>query len=95
MAVTVGDVRGVAALARLRFTPEEVVVLTGELNAILEYVEKLNELDTEGVEPTSHVLPMVNAFRKDRAEPFSSLDELKASAPDIQDGYFRVPRIID
>ncbi len=95
MAVTVYDVRSVAALARLRFTPMEEGVLTGELNAILEYVEKLNELDTEGVEPTSHVLPMVNAFRKDEVEPFSSLDELKASAPSIQDGYFRVPRIID
>jgi aspartyl-tRNA(Asn)/glutamyl-tRNA(Gln) amidotransferase subunit C len=95
MAVTINDVRSVAALARLRFTPEEEEVLTGELNGILEYVEKLNELDTEGVETTSHVLPMVNAFRKDEAEPFSSLDGLKASAPSIQDGYFRVPRIID
>jgi aspartyl-tRNA(Asn)/glutamyl-tRNA(Gln) amidotransferase subunit C len=95
MAVTVDDVRGVAALARLRFTPDEEQILTGELNGILEYMEKLNELDTDGVEPTSHVFPMVNAFRKDEAEPFPSLDELKSSAPSLQDGYFRVPRIID
>ena len=95
MAVTVDDVRSVAALARLRFTPDEEHILTGELNGILEYMEKLNELDTDGVEPTSHVLPMVNAFRKDEAEPFPSLDELRAAAPSLQDGYFRVPRIID
>ena len=95
MAVTAEDVRGVAALARLRFSQEEQEVLTGELNVILAYMEKLEQLDTEGVEPTSHVLPMVNAFRADAVEEFDALDQLKAAAPDQQEGYFKVPRIID
>lgn len=95
MAVTIDDVRVVAALARLRFTEDEERVLMVKLNGVLEYMEKLNELDTEGVEPTSHVLPMVNAFRPDEAEHFPALDALRSIAPDRQGGHYKVPRIID
>ncbi len=95
MAVTINDVRVVAGLARLRFSEGEERVLTGELNGILSYMEKLNELDTEDVEPTSHVLPMANAFRRDEPELFPSLAELRSIAPDRQGDYFKVPRIID
>lgn len=95
MAVTIDEVRTVAALARLRFSEEEERILTGKLNGILEYMEKLNELDTEEVEPTSHVLPMVNAFRPDEAVQFPSLEELRSIAPDRHGTHYRVPRIID
>ena len=95
MTVTIDDVRTVAVLARLRFSEEEERVLMGKLNGILEYMEKLNELDTEEVEPTSHVLPMVNAFRPDEAVQFPSLEELRSIAPDRRGTHYRVPRIID
>jgi len=95
MAVTINDVRTVAALARLRFSKEEERILMDRLNGILKYMEKLNELDTEEVEPTSHVLPMVNAFRPDEAVQFPSLEELQSVAPDRHGTYYRVPRIID
>ena len=95
MAVTVDEVRGVAELARLRFSPEEEERLTGELNRILQYMDKLNELDTEGVEPTSHVLPLANAFRRDEVDRFPSVAEILAAAPQQQERYFKVPRIID
>ena len=95
MAVTINDVRTVAALARLRFSKEEERVLMVKLNGILKYMEKLNELDTEEVEPTSHVLPMVNAFRPDEAVQFPSLEELQSVAPDQHGTHYRVPKIID
>ncbi len=95
MAVTVEDVRAVARLARLRFVAEEEERLTGELNRILEYMEKLNELDTEDVEPTSHVVPITNAFRRDEVVSFEGLEALLEPAPQRKGEYFKVPRIIE
>ena len=95
MAVTVENVSAVATLARLEFSPEEEERLAGELNRILEYMEKLNELDTDQVEPTSHVVPITNAFRQDEIHPFPFQEELLASAPQLRDRYFQVPRIIE
>ena len=95
MAVTIENVRAVAALARLEFSTEEEERLTGELNRILQYMEKLSELDTAHVEPTSHVVPIVNAFRTDEVRAFSFLGEVMAPAPQREDGYFKVPRIIE
>ena len=95
MAVTIDDVRSVATLARLSFSAAEEERLTGELNRILEYMEKLAELDTDLVEPTSHVVPITNAFRPDEVRAFPDGGELLAAAPQRQGGYFRVPRIIE
>ena len=95
MAVTIEDVRRVAELARLQFSPQEQEQLTAELNRILQYIETLDELDTQDVAPTSHVVPISNAFRKDEAEEFPDRERLLSQAPDMKDGYFRVPKIID
>ena len=95
MAVTVEEVRGVAALARLSFSPAGEERLTGELNRILQYMDRLNELDTEGVEPTSHVLPLANAFRPDEVNPSPVVADILAAAPQRKESYFKVPRIID
>ncbi|MFA6110753.1 MAG: Asp-tRNA(Asn)/Glu-tRNA(Gln) amidotransferase subunit GatC [Candidatus Latescibacterota bacterium] len=95
MAVTVEDVRGVARLARLAFSAAEEERLVGELNRILRYMERLNELDTSEVEPTSYVVPMAADLRADDPVPFPSPQRLVEGAPRHEDGYFRVPRILD
>ena len=95
MSVTRGDVEKVAVLARLSFLEEEKEKLTAQLNRILEYMEQLNRLDTEHVEPTSHVLPIKNVFREDRVESPLPRDELLANAPSQSAGYFQVPRVIE
>jgi aspartyl-tRNA(Asn)/glutamyl-tRNA(Gln) amidotransferase subunit C len=95
MAVGIENVRAVSRLARLEFSPEEEERLTGELNRILEYMEKLNQLDTDHVEPTAHVVPIVGAGREDEVDPFPGPSSLLALAPQREGGYFKVPRIID
>jgi len=95
MSVTRQDVKRVAELARLDLSSEEEEQLTDELSSILQYMEKLNELDTEGVSPSSHPIPVAGSFRTDDPEIFNGLAELLAQAPDHRDGYFRVPRVID
>ncbi|HEX5990773.1 MAG TPA: Asp-tRNA(Asn)/Glu-tRNA(Gln) amidotransferase subunit GatC [Solirubrobacterales bacterium] len=81
----------VARLARLRLSDEEVETMVGELSGILEHVDRIGNLDLEGVEPTSHVIALENVLRAD--EPWQSLprDVALASAPEPQDGAFRVP----
>lgn len=95
MPVTIEDVKRVARLAYLEFSPEEEDRLVGELNQILEYMAKLNAIDTQDVVPTSQVAPVANAFRGDEAEEFAFLGELLDQGPDVRDGYFRVPRVIE
>ncbi|MFH1569375.1 MAG: Asp-tRNA(Asn)/Glu-tRNA(Gln) amidotransferase subunit GatC [Gemmatimonadota bacterium] len=95
MSVTLDDVKRVARLARLEFTAEEEQRLIGELNRILQYMESLRGVDTGQVEPTSHVVPMASPFRPDEAEAFGALEELLSQGPDMKEGYFRVPRIIE
>lgn len=95
MTVTIEEVQGVASLARLEFTNEEQLVLIEDLNDILRYVEQLNELDTDAVEPTSHVLPLANAFREDQSKIFSISNEFLGNAPDRDGSQYKVPRIID
>ncbi len=94
MALTRAEVLHVADLARLRLTPEEVEVFTRQLNDILNYVEKLNELDTAGVPPMAHVVPVTNAFREDVVVPSLERDQALANAPDREEGAFAVPRVI-
>lgn len=92
--ITEDEVRHVALLSRLEFDDERLKRFTGELNAILSYVDQLRELDTEGVEPTSHAIKQVNVFRADTPTLSLSNDEALANAPEAESGHFKVPRII-
>ena len=84
-----------ARLARLELSEEEKGRMTAQLDSILGYIDTLNELDTSQVEPTTTVIPMVSVMREDVARPSLSQDEALANAPDREDVYFRVPRIIE
>jgi aspartyl-tRNA(Asn)/glutamyl-tRNA(Gln) amidotransferase subunit C len=95
MGLTKSEVEHVARLARLELSEGEKDEFTGQLNEILNFVEKLNELDTSGIEPTAHAIPISNVFRPDKTE--SSLDpELALSnAPDRIGDFFKVPKILE
>ena len=98
MALSEAEVRYVAELAHLKLGDEEVREFLPQLDAILEYVAKLNELDLDGVEPMAQVLsegPPGAALRPDRALPCFSAEEALANAPERGDGLFRVPRVIE
>jgi aspartyl-tRNA(Asn)/glutamyl-tRNA(Gln) amidotransferase subunit C len=94
MALTREEVLHVAELARLSLSPEEIELFTVQLNEILEYVEKLQELDTSGVAPLAHVIPLCNVFREDQVRESLPLDAVLENAPAREDGNFLVPRII-
>ncbi len=81
MALTRDEVLHVADLARLSLMPEEIEVVTRQLNDILAYVEKLQELDTEGVEPLAHVIPVFNVFREDAVSPGLDREAALSNAP--------------
>jgi aspartyl-tRNA(Asn)/glutamyl-tRNA(Gln) amidotransferase subunit C len=91
MAITNDEVLHVARLARLALTEEEVERLGAQLNAILEAVGKVAELDLEDVEPTAHPLEVVNVWAKDEPRPSLPVEEALANAPDSEAGFFRVP----
>ncbi len=89
------DVEHVARLARLALTDAELEKMRAQLNGILAYIEKLDALPTEGVEPTSHAVPMLNVMRDDTPGPCLSREDALANAPDRAGEFFRVPRIIE
>ncbi len=93
--ITRKEVEHVARLARLELTEEEKERMTVQLDSILGYIDKLNKLDTSNVEPTTTVIHMVSVMREDEARPSLKQDEALANAPDRQDAFFRVPRIIE
>lgn len=95
MSITVKDVEHVAQLARLGLSEHEKEQFAGQLNAILQYAEKLNELDTVGIEPTSHVLPLFNVMRDDEVRASLPIDEVLANAPEEEDGQFKVPAVLE
>jgi aspartyl-tRNA(Asn)/glutamyl-tRNA(Gln) amidotransferase subunit C len=92
--ITRADVEHVAQLARLALTEEEMDALTDELGVILEHAAQVSALDTEGVAPTAHPLPLVNVLRPDEVRRGLDREEALASAPEVEDGRFRVPRIL-
>ncbi len=92
--LTRAEVEHVARLARLALTDAELDSLTTELGAILEHAAQVSALDTAGVPPTAHPLPLVNVFRADSTRPSLPRDEVLAEAPAAEGGRFRVPRIL-
>jgi len=89
------DIEKVARLARLELSEKEKETFGNQLEQILTYMEQLNRLDTTGVEPTSHAIPIHNAFREDEMEPSFLQKEVLGLAPEEEDGHFKVPRIIE
>lgn len=89
------QVRHVAHLARLAVSEEEVDMMTKQLGDIIHYAELLNELDTTGVEPTTHVLDLKNVMRKDEPRKWITREDALKNAPDQKDGQFKVPTILE
>lgn len=89
------QVRKVAELSRLELTEQEVEQFTAQLSAILEYVEKMNRLNTDGVEPLAHCLPINNCFRRDCVKPSLGTEKVLANSPQRDGEYFKVPKILD
>ncbi|MDR5709416.1 MAG: Asp-tRNA(Asn)/Glu-tRNA(Gln) amidotransferase subunit GatC [Armatimonadota bacterium] len=85
----------IARLSRLELTEEELDRYRLQLNTILEYFGRLLELPTEGVETTSHPIPVTNVFREDGVTPSLPAEEVLAMAPQTRDGYFVVPRVLE
>jgi aspartyl-tRNA(Asn)/glutamyl-tRNA(Gln) amidotransferase subunit C len=92
--ITRDDVEHVARLARLALSDAELSSLTSDLDAILDHAADVSALDTEGVPPTAHPLPLVNVLRADAVRAGVDRDEVLAAAPAVEDGRFRVPRIL-
>lgn len=95
MIVTKKDVEYVAQLAKLNFEEKEMEKLTGQLNGILEYVNQLNGIDTEGVAITAHAVPMNNVFREDIAIESMNIEKVLQNAPDRYRNCFKVPKIVE
>ena len=91
MAISREEVRHVARLARLELSEDELERFGGQLDAILEAVGKVAELDLTGVEPTAHPLDLANVWGDDEPHPSLPVEEALANAPDSEDTFFRVP----
>lgn len=95
MRITRKEVEHVATLARLKLDEEEISTFTGQMDAILSYVDTLSQLNTDGIIPTSHAVPMENAFRADETRPSLGTENALANAPERADGFFKVPKVIE
>lgn len=89
------EIDHIVMLARLELTGEEKKLFSKQISSIIEYIDKLNELDTTNVDPTSHVLPMKNVFRNDELKPSLPKDNALQNAPDRTNDFYRVPKIIE
>ena len=95
MSLSLSEVEHIADLARLELSEEEKERYRGQLSAILEYAARLRELDTSGIPPTSSLLPAGNVMRPDQPRPGLPLEAVFYNATQVQEGQFRVPRILD
>lgn len=95
MKITEKEIEHVANLARLNLTSEEKIKLTKELADIINFADKLNELDTQGVEPMAHILDISNVFRKDEVRPSFDREAILSNAPTKEDGCIKVPKIVE
>lgn len=94
MSLTIDEVEHVALLARLILNDKEKEEFAGQLSLILDYVNRLNEINTDEIEPLTHILPLYNVFREDIAEASPSRDEILANGPLLEDGQYKVPKIV-
>lgn len=92
--LTEEQVRHVAKLARLNLSADEVQMFTRQLGDILEYVEKLNEIDTEGIEPTAHAADVKNVFREDKAKQGMGVEKVLKNAPARDGNFFTIPKVL-
>lgn len=93
--IDIEQVKQVAKLARLALSDSEIAQFAVQLSAILEYVEKLNQLDTANVEPLAHCLPINNCFRNDEIRPSLGTEKTLSNAPDKDEQFFIVPKILE
>jgi aspartyl-tRNA(Asn)/glutamyl-tRNA(Gln) amidotransferase subunit C len=89
------EIGHISLLARLELSEEEMDLFSRQLGSIIEYIKKLNELDTSGVEPTAHVLPLHNVFREDVVQPSLPREMALQNAPERNEQFYRVPKIIE
>lgn len=95
MKITRKEVEYVARLARLALSEVEKEKMTAQLDSILQYMDTLNKLDTNKIEPTSHVLPLNNVWREDVATPSCPREEILANAPEQAEGFYKVKKVIE
>lgn len=95
MSVDADTVRRIGKLARIRISEDDVAAYEGELNAILGFVEQLDEVDVEGVEPMTSVTPMTLRRREDKVTDGSYADKVVANAPLSEDNFFMVPKVVE
>ncbi|MFH0911999.1 MAG: Asp-tRNA(Asn)/Glu-tRNA(Gln) amidotransferase subunit GatC [Planctomycetota bacterium] len=95
MAISQKDVRYVAALSRLELSPEEEALFGGQLGRVLEYIDQLQEVNVEGVEPYLSAAAQGNIFREDRVEPSLPTEKAVQNAPEQEGGGFVVPRVVE
>lgn len=95
MTVDIATVKRVAHLARIAVSEDDAQRMTGELNAILGFVEQLDEVDVEGVEPMTSVIPMEMRKREDAVTDGSKADDIVANAPATEDNFFLVPKVVE
>jgi aspartyl-tRNA(Asn)/glutamyl-tRNA(Gln) amidotransferase subunit C len=95
MALTREEVEHVALLGRLELDEQEIDRFTQQLNSVLEYFEQLRKIETEGVPPTSHVIPLTNVMRGDEPAPSLPVEDILANAPSRIAETFRVPKVVE
>lgn len=92
--ITLDQVKHVAKLARLSLSEEKLQMLRGQLEPILNYVDKIGQLNVAGVEPMAHALPLHNVLREDVVEPSLPIEKVLQNAPDTDGRFFKVPKVI-
>ena len=95
MKVTENDIKTVASLSRLKIREEESAEVIAQLDKFLTYVENLQSIDTEKIQPTTYALPMQNVFRADEVKKSLDRELALSNAPLKEDGYFKVPRVLE
>lgn len=95
MKLSLAQVEHVARLAQLTLSDQEKELFREQLSSILEYAQRLQQLDTSAIPPTATVLPLENVMRDDQARPSLPLADVLANAPDTEDGHFRVPVVLE